>query len=125
MDYGRTLYKYCRRRRTPLAPSLVAKNYSWIPLGKNPLKTTKLRHWISKDPVSVGVICNLEWIYDDGSVSRVSQHIPDYRIKENERRNLAMTWRRLRKWRYKETTYAKDLKSLDQDTRLYWPVSVN
>lgn len=89
------------------------------------MKATRYHHWVAKDPMSVGVICNLEWDYEDGSTSRVAQHVTEQRIKEDERRHLAIAWKRLRAWRRKELLYAKDLTSNDLDKRLYWPVVIN
>lgn len=104
---------------------LDAKNLFRFPLGENRLKVTRFHHFIAKDPMSDGVICNLEWDYDDGSTSKVSQHIPDHRVKENKRKHLLIAWKRLRAWRHKELLYTKDMISSDLDKRIYWPVTIN
>ena len=105
--------------------SLGPKNLFGSSLGEDSLKATRFHHWIAKDPMSIGVICNLEWDYEDGSTSRVSQHVPDHRIKENERHHLAVAWSRLRAWRHRELLYAKDLTPNDLDKRIYCSVTIN
>lgn len=89
------------------------------------MKAVRYRHWIAKDPSSIGVICNLEWDYEDGSTSRVSQHVTAERIKENKEYHLAFAWKRLREWRRRELLYAETLTVDDLNNRLYWPVTVN
>lgn len=89
------------------------------------MKATKFHHWIAKDPTSIGVICNLEWNYEDGSLSRVSQHVPEHRMKDDERRHLTIAWKRLRTWRHKELLYAESMASDDLDKRIYWPIPIN
>jgi len=88
------------------------------------IRAIKFRHWTLKDPMSDGVLLNLQWDYDDGSTTCASQHIPAERLKGEERQQKAKTWRRLRAWRTRELRFALYCDEIQIENRL-WPVSVN